>query len=99
MQKEDETIIYHKSPYYFNAGELFYLLMVNALTFTVALIFSSAIVATIRQCADGDNVGAAWIAFFVVLVIVIILVVVLAHSKKHMMRAAHHFTYLHSNVN
>ena len=89
----------HGSPYYFNAGELFYLLMVNAFTFTLALVFSSAIVLTIKQCADGNNVGAAWIAFFIVLLIVIILIVILAHSKKHMMRFSHHFAYLHSSSN
>ncbi len=92
----DSSIIHHGEPYYFNAGELFYNLLVNAFTFTLALIFSSAIVATIRTCADGNDVGACWIAFVVVLVIVIILIVILAHSKKHMMRFSHQFAYLHS---
>ncbi len=96
---KDACIQEHGSPYYFNAGELFYLLLVNAFTFTLALIFSSAIVATIKKCADGNDVGAAWIAFVIVLIIVIILIVILAHSKKHMMRFAHHFSYLHSSTN
>lgn len=92
----DRSIIHHGSPLFYNAGEMVYNLIVNAFTFTVALIFSSAIVATIKECSD-DSTGAAWIAFFVVLIIVIIVIIVLAHSKRHMMHFAHRFSYLHSH--
>ncbi len=95
--KKEDVIINHGNPYYFNAGELFYLLIVNAFTWTVALIFGSAIVATIKMCADGNDVGASWIAFFVVFLVVFIFIVILAHSKKHLMRFAHKFAYLHSS--
>lgn len=96
-QPIDPPLRYHKSPYYFNAGELFVSVIINALTFTIALSLSTGVVATIKAVGTGtDDVGTAWIAFVIVFFSALLLIIILCHAKKQFMRMAYRSPLTHA---
>ena len=98
MDVIDPVIVNHDSPYYFNAGEIFVLVVIGALTVSIALVFYAAVLATYQSIAGQGNVLASWLAVIIVFVIGIVLILCLNHSKKHLMKAAHHFRLLRASL-
>jgi hypothetical protein len=94
----DEVILHHGSPYYFNAGEIFVLAVIGALTVSIGLQLYAAVVASYQAIAGSNDVLAAWIAFIIVFVVGILLILLLNHSKKHLMRLAHKSKLLHAYI-
>ncbi len=92
----DKKDLVYRDPNYFNGGELLVNVCANAFTFSMALLFSNAVLATIRLCASTDNAPAAWLAFFIVSVILFILILALWNSKKHLVNFATRAWFLHS---
>ncbi len=90
----DEVIKHHKSPYYFNFGEITCVVLIGALTISIALVFNAAVMRTYQSIANDP--ASAWIAFIIVLISALFLILILYHCKKPMMQFAHHFRLLHS---
>lgn len=90
----DLAVKYYGTPYFYNGGELFVALLANAFALTLAILFSNAVLATIRTCSI-DRVDTAWITFFCMLAILFVCLVVLWHGKKYLMKAAQKVPFLH----
>ncbi len=86
----------HDSPFYYNAGELFVLIICNALVITLALSLNDAIQRSFDTMQIGgahDTVGGAWAATVIILVATFIGLLILNMIKRSLM----FFIYKHTN--
>lgn len=97
---EDRVLRGYGSPYYWNAGELFVITAVAALTVCFALSLNTSVsmsLASLKIGGDDNTLIGQWIATLIILVAAFLLFIVLHMCKRRLMEWASVTPTLHTS--